>query len=83
MQSPASQQITKRFFEALYELKKQKVIRGKATFTKKYNIDYRNFCKLEKEKARDILQLSWLENIVNDYGVSSHWLITGEGEAFK
>ena len=53
MNTEDSQKIVKRFFEALYYLKSIGKIRGKATFTKEYNIDRWNLNKLEKEPSRD------------------------------
>ena len=38
---------------------------------------------LEKEPERDIFQVAWLENLVNDYKVSSLWLLTGNGAFFS
>lgn len=83
MQSEQSQVIIKRFFEALQILKANKVIRGKQTFTSRYGINRWNMNTLEKEPERDIFQVAWLENLVNDYKVSSLWLLTGNGAFFS
>jgi hypothetical protein len=83
MQTKRSQKIIKRFFEAIYTLKKARIISGKITFTKRYGINSRNFWQLEQDKSRDIFQVEWLTNLVNDYGVSAEWLITGKGKMFK
>lgn len=80
MQSPESQAIVSRFFQALERLKAERVIRGKQTFTRRYGINRRNLYTLEKDNARDILQLSWLSHLVNDYNVSPLWLLTGRGD---
>lgn len=82
MQTEHSQIIVNRFFEALRILKANKLIRGKQTFTNRYNINRWNFNTLEKEPARDIFQVAWLEYLVSDFGVSPMWLLTGEGEFF-
>jgi len=82
MQSEDSQKIIKRFFEAIYMLKSLKIIRGKQTFTAKYEINRWNFNTLEKDMSRDIFQMAWLAYLINDYGISSQWLMTGKGEMF-
>lgn len=82
MQTPDSQQIIERFFEVIYDLIARKVIRGKQTFTREYGIDRWNFNKLEVDKSRDLFQLSWLAHLINDFGVSSEWLMTGKGEMY-
>ena len=80
MQSPDSQAIVNRFFEALYRLIAMKRIRGKQTFTRQYNINRWNLLTLEKDHARDIFQPAWLTYLVRDYGVSPMWLLTGHGD---
>lgn len=82
MQTKQSQVIIKRFFEALQILKANKIIRGKQTFTNRYGINRWNMNTLEKEPERDMFQVAWLENLVNDYKVSPTWLLTGEGGLF-
>lgn len=82
MQNNDSQKVVLRFFEAIYRLKSDKVIRGKKTFTEKYGINRWNFNTLEKAPERDIFQAAWLTYLVRDYGVSSRWLLTGEGEFY-
>ena len=82
MQTTESQAVIRRFFEALYALKDRKEIRGKQTFTNQYGINRWNLNSLEKDMSRDIFQVAWLTYLVRDYGVSSHWLLTGRGDMF-
>lgn len=82
MQNHESQQIVERFFAALQMLKANKVIRGKQTFTRRYGINRWNMNTLEKNPASDMFQVSWLTYLVNDYGVSALWLLTGQGDVF-
>lgn len=82
MQNNDSQKVVARFFESIYRLKADKVIRGKQTFTRKYGINRWNFNTLEKEPERDIFQAAWLTYLVRDYNVSARWLLTGEGEFY-
>ncbi len=83
MQTEESIKITQRFFTVLYELKKRRVIRGKQTFTDRYNINRWNLNALEKGQGTvKSVQLDWLVYLVRDYGVSARWLLTGEGKIF-
>lgn len=83
MQTEDSQKIVNRFFEALRYLKAQKIIRGKQTFTNRFGINRWNLNTLEKEPSRDIFQPAWLTYLVNEYGVSPTWLLTGRGEIMR
>lgn len=80
MQTEDSQKIVGRFFEALYRLKELGIIGGKKTFTEKHGVNRWNLITLEKDHSRDIFQSAWLAYLVNDYGVSSEWLLTGRGD---
>lgn len=82
MQTPDSQIIVARFFEAIHKLTEYKIIRGKKTFTERYNINRWNFNTLEKDTSRDIFQVAWLNILVQDYKISAQWLLTGEGSFF-
>jgi hypothetical protein len=82
MQNEESQKIIERFFEALYDLKEKKVIRGKQTFTRRYGINNRNFWLLEQDMSRDMVQLAWFGHLVKDYDVSAEWLLTGKGKMY-
>lgn len=83
MQSPDSQQIVARFFEALYRLIADKVIRGKQTFTAAFGINRWNMLTLEKDHTRDIFQPAWLTYLVTKYGISPMWLLTGKGDIYQ
>ena len=83
MQTVKSQEIVRRFFEAVRRLKADKVIRGKQTFTERYGINRWNFNTLEKDVSRDIFQVAWLGFLVADYKVSPWWLLVGEGEFYQ
>lgn len=82
MNKSGNAEIVLRFFKALEALKERKVIRGVKTFTDRYSINRRNLYQLEKEPDRNLLQMVWLAHLINDYGVSSKWLMTGEGPMF-
>lgn len=82
MQSPDSQIIVARFFEALVRLKELKLIRGKKSFTDRYGINRWNMNTLEKDPSRDIFQPAWLSYLVRDFHVSPSWLLVGEGDFF-
>ena len=83
MQTEDSQKIVGRFFEALSKLKDYNKIKGKKTFTTKFDINRWNLITLEKDHSRDIFQPAWLTYLVKEYGVSANWLLTGEGEFFS
>lgn len=80
MQTRDSQVIVLRFFEALEVLKERKMIRGKQTFTRRYDINRWNMNTLQKHPDSDIFQPAWLTYLVRDYGISATWLLTGIGE---
>lgn len=83
MQSETSQAIIKRFFEAVDVLIQHKKIRGRQTYCNLYEIDKRNFYKQKHDLSRGYFEVSWLVPLVNDFNISSHWLMTGRGEMFK
>lgn len=75
--------ICRNFFAALSRLTADKVIRGKATFAKRYGINRMNFYQLEQDMTRAIFQPSWLYNLVMDYKVNPMFLMTGEGDFYQ
>jgi hypothetical protein len=81
MQNDSSQVVVTRFFEALYDLKRRRAIRGKQTFTRRFNINNRNFWSIEQGRS-GAFQLVWLTYLVAGYGVSADWLLTGRGEMY-
>ena len=81
-QTSDSAAIVRRFFLALDTLKDTKVIHGLTNFTEEHGINRRNLYQLRKNPERRILQVSWLADLVNDYGVNAHWLLTGRGNIF-
>lgn len=74
-------ELTERFFSALDVLSQQKVIRGKATFVKRYGLDLRNFYKVQEHQIR--IKPEWLVYLVRDYNVSANWLVLGKGGMIK
>lgn len=80
MQTEDSQQVIKRFFEALQVLIDRREIRGKQTFTNRYDINRWNMNHLQKHLESDIFQPAWLTYLVRDYHISAVWLLTGVGE---
>jgi hypothetical protein len=79
MNNPESVEIIKRFYETIDFLKTSRQIRGIQTFTNKYGINKRNFYTVRKNPESDMFQLIWLSHLINDYGISAEWLMTGKG----
>lgn len=72
--------VTNRFFEAYDDviLSKKASVRQ---FCRDIGVDRRNFQRLLKEgKLR--IRAEWLTVLVEKYGVSPRWLLTGEGWIF-
>lgn len=82
MHDEISQKIIDRFFEVLYDLKARRVIRGKQTFTNRYGIVRWDLNNVEKKRSPGSFQMSWLGYLIRDYGVSSLWLMTGQGDMY-
>lgn len=74
-----NEDIVLRFFEAINFLILTKKMRGFATFPRQYAIDRRNFAKLKESPSSGIFKVVWLSYLVQDYGISAYWLLTGEG----
>ena len=74
--------IAERFFYAIEELGKRKVIRGLQTFTKRHGINYGNMNTLKNHRNRCALKTEYLAFLAQDYGVSCEWLLLGNGEIF-
>jgi hypothetical protein len=74
-------EIIDRFLAAYRELRD---VRGmsQAEFCAKVGADRRNFYTLLKNPARRLVKNEWLAGIVSSYGVSAHWLLTGQGTMF-
>lgn len=79
MNNPESIEIINRFFEAIEYLKSSRTIRGIQTFTNKYGINKRNFYTVRANPESDMFQLIWITYLINDYGISAEWIMTGKG----
>jgi hypothetical protein len=83
MNTPGSQLIMERFYSALDAIIAMQRIKGVATYCRLYDIDRRNFIAQRKDLNRGWFQLSWLQPMVKEYGISAEWLLTGHGRMFK
>ena len=82
MNTTVSKQIMERFYSALDAIIESKKIRGVNTYCRLYEIDRRNFIAQRKDLDRGWFQVSWLQPMVREYGVSAKWLLTGFGRMF-
>ncbi len=82
MNTLISKQIIERFYLSLDAIIEAKKIRGVNTYCRLYEIDRRNFIAQRKDLDRGWFQVSWLQPMVREYGVSARWLLTGFGRMF-
>lgn len=80
--SPVTKDIMRRFFDALEICLQNKLARSIASFCEDNQIDRRHFYTQRKDLDRGFFEVGWLVPLVNDYGVSSQWLLTGKGTMF-
>jgi len=83
MNTPVSKQIIGRFYEALDAIIAMGKIRGVNTYCRLYEIDRRNLLAQRKDLGRGWFQVSWLQPMVKEYGISANWLLLGTGKMFK
>ena len=83
MNTPVTQEIIGRFYESLDAVIANKTIRGVQTYCRLYGIDRRNLLANKKDLSRGWFQVSWLVPLINIYGVSARWLMTGRGNMFS
>ena len=74
--------IMERFFAAIEECRKNKLIKSYTDFCKDNNIDNVHFCTQRKDLNRGFFEVGWLVPLVERCGVSSLWLMTGKGMMF-
>ena len=74
--------IKERFFIALDTLKSKGVIRGVGTFAKMHGLNAGNLRNLRYKENWSVCS-EYLYYIIRDFGISSNWLITGQGSMFS
>lgn len=71
--------ITGRFFKAVETLITLGKLDGIQPFCRDLGVDKRNFYAQMRDHTRNIIKACWLSFIVREYGISAHWLLTGQG----
>ena len=74
--------VTTRFFAAFAALTEQGRT-NPSEFCESGKFNRPNFLKQRREPWRRILRPEWLSLIVQRYGVSADWLLTGRGTMFR
>lgn len=75
-----SKEIAERFYFTLDELKRLRIIRGIATFAKRYDIDRRNFATARRIGS---VNVAWIAHVVRDYNISPDYILNGVGGMFR
>lgn len=71
--------VCRRFSLAIDGLKSEKVIRGLQKFSSRYGYDRRNMQSKKNNPEYDVMKISWLVHLIEDYDVSLSWLLYGKG----
>lgn len=74
--------VMERFFKALEAVIEAKAIRGVQTYCKEFGIDKRHLYAQKKDLNKGFFEVFWILPMIKKFGVSSDWLLFGEGEMF-
>lgn len=81
--SPSGMEISKRYFQAVDELRRLKIVRGLKTITDEMGANQGNVQIIKSRPSNHVLKPELLSHLVEKYNVSAEWLLTGRGEVFK
>ncbi|MCC8119456.1 MAG: helix-turn-helix domain containing protein [Bacteroidales bacterium] len=81
--SPEALATIGRFFDALDNCIAIGRIKSESHFCESHSIDRRAFYHQRKDHGREFFEAGWLTFLVQECGVSAHWLLTGEGLMFE
>ncbi len=71
-----------RFFKALEAIIDVKAIRGVQTYCNDFGIDKRHLYAQKKDLNKGFFEVYWILPMIKKFGVSSDWLLFGEGDMF-
>lgn len=74
--------VMERFFSALDVVIQNKLIKNFSTYCTKYNIDRRHIYAQRRDLGKGYFEIGWAMPLLNDFGVSAQWLLTGKGMMF-
>lgn len=74
--------IMKRYYEAFDAAKANNLIKSVSSFCENNGIDKRHFYAQRQDLGKGYFEVSWLLPLIEKYGVSSLWLLTGKGMMF-
>lgn len=74
--------IMERFFMAIEECRKTKLVASYTDFCNEQGIDKAHFYTQRKDRGRGFFEVGWLAPLVKSCGISATWLLTGRGTMF-
>ena len=81
--SQSTLDVMKRFFDAFEVARQNNLITNVGDYCKEYNIDKAHFYTQRKNLGRGFFEIGWAIPLVQRYGVSASWLLTGKGLMFR
>lgn len=82
MNTEIDKKVIGRFYEALETLIDRRAVGGIQPYCDMYGIDKRNLYAQRKNPDVAHFHFDWIVPMVTSYGISSTWLLTGEGDMF-
>lgn len=74
--------IVERFLNAFERIVNEGLVASRNAFFRRYGIDKRNFYHVKNDTSSARFCTYWLSILVDDYGVSAKYLLTGAGDVF-
>lgn len=74
--------IMTRFFEALERCRELKLVESLTEYCTKIGAEKAHFYTQRKDLYKGFFEVGWMVPLINECGVSAHWLMTGKGTMF-